>query len=68
MQDIHVMQVLSLGQEDPLEEEMASHSRILSWEIYGQRWAWQATAPGITDTQTQLRTNMNIYLHQKVVL
>ena len=22
-----------LGQEDPLEEEMATHSRILAWEI-----------------------------------
>ena len=25
--------VLSLGQEDPLEKEMATHSSILSWEI-----------------------------------
>ena len=25
--------VWSLGQEDPLEEEMATHSRILAWEI-----------------------------------
>ena len=25
--------VLSLGQEDPLEEEMATHSSILAWEI-----------------------------------
>ena len=37
MQDIQVMQVPSLGQEDPLEEEMETHSSILSWEIYGQR-------------------------------
>ena len=27
------MWVLSLGQEDPLEEEMATHSRILAWRI-----------------------------------
>ena len=27
------MQVQSLGQEDPLEEEMATHSSILAWEI-----------------------------------
>ena len=27
----------SLGREDPLEEEMATHSSILAWEIYGQR-------------------------------
>ena len=25
--------VRSLGQEDPLEKEMASHSSILAWEI-----------------------------------
>ena len=25
-------QVQSLGQEDPLEEEMATHSSILAWE------------------------------------
>ena len=26
-------QVQSLGQEDPLEEGLATHSSILSWEI-----------------------------------
>ena len=26
-------QVQSLGQEDPLEEEMATHSSILAWRI-----------------------------------
>ena len=26
-------QVPSLGREDPLEEEMATHSRILAWRI-----------------------------------
>ena len=26
-------QVRSLGQEDPLETEMATHSSILAWEI-----------------------------------
>ena len=25
--------VLSLGQEDPLEKDMATHSSILAWEI-----------------------------------
>ena len=30
---IQEMQVQSLDQEDPLEEEMATHSSILSWEI-----------------------------------
>ena len=26
-------QVRSLGQEDPLEEELATHSSVLTWEI-----------------------------------
>ena len=28
-------QVLSLGQEDPLEKKMATHSSILAWRIPG---------------------------------
>ena len=31
--------VLSLGWEDPLEEGMASHSRILAWGIHRDRGA-----------------------------
>ena len=27
------MQIQPLGQEDPLEEEIATHSSILAWEI-----------------------------------
>ena len=27
------MQVQSLGQEDPLKEDMATHSSILTWKI-----------------------------------
>ena len=42
------MWVLSLGQEDPLEEGMTTHSSILAWRIplflpgesHGQRGAW----------------------------
>ena len=30
-------QVLSLGQEDPLEKGMATQSSILAWRIDGQR-------------------------------
>ena len=31
------MQVRFLGQEDPLEKEMATHSSILPEEFHGQR-------------------------------
>ena len=33
MQEPQEMQVQSLGQEDPQEEEMATQSSILAWEI-----------------------------------
>ena len=33
MQETQENQVRSLGQEDPLEKEVASHSSILAWEI-----------------------------------
>ena len=34
--------VQSLGQEDPLEKEMATHSSILAWEIL---WAEEPGGP-----------------------
>ena len=37
------MQVLSLGAEDPLEENMATHSSILVWKIPMDKGAWPAT-------------------------
>ena len=33
MQELQETQVQSLGQEDPLEKEMATHSSILAWRI-----------------------------------
>ena len=33
MQETQEAQVQSLGQEDPLEEGMATHSSILAWRI-----------------------------------
>ena len=33
MQELQERQVPSLGWEDPLEEDMATHSSILAWEI-----------------------------------
>ena len=33
MQEMQEMLVRSLGQEDPLEEEMATHSSLLAWRI-----------------------------------
>ena len=33
MQEPQEAQVQSLGQEDPLEEDVATHSSILAWKI-----------------------------------
>ena len=41
MQEI---QVQTLGQEDPLEEEMATHSGILSWETPWTEEHWRNIA------------------------
>ena len=45
MQEI---QVQSLGQEDPLEEEMESHSSILAWRI-----PWTEEPGGLQSTWLQ---------------
>ena len=50
-------QVWSLGQEDPLEREMATHFSILAWRIPMDRGAWRATVPGVTKSWTRLNTH-----------
>ena len=39
--------VQSLGPEDPLEKDMATHPNILAWEIPMVRGAWRATVHGV---------------------
>ena len=46
--------VLSLGQEDPLKEALATHSSILAWKIPMGRETWQATVLGVVKRQTQM--------------
>ena len=47
--------VWSLGWENPLEEEMATHSSILGWRIPMGRGAWWATIHGVAKSWTQVR-------------
>ena len=42
----------SLGQEEPLEEGMATYSSILAWRIPMDRGAWWATVNGVIKTWT----------------
>ena len=45
-------QVGFLGQEDPLEKEMVTHSSILVWKNPMDGGAWRATVHGVTKGQT----------------
>ena len=44
----------SLGQEDPLEEEMEIHSSFLDWEIPMDRGAWELQSMVSQNSQTRL--------------
>ena len=45
-------QVLSLGQEDPLEKEMATPSSILVWKTPWTEEPWQAQSMGLQESDT----------------
>ena len=47
-------QVQSLGQKDPQEKEMASHSSILAWEI-----PWTEEPGGLPSTESQSWTRLS---------
>ena len=49
-------QVRSLGQEDPLEEEMVTPSRILAWRI---PWTEEPGGPKEADTTERLTLSLS---------
>ena len=59
-------QVQSLAQEDPLEQEMASHSRILAWNIpctHGQRSQVGYSPWGHKESDTTEQTHTHTHTH-----
>ena len=48
--------VRSLGWEDPLEEDMTTHSSVLAWRISMDREAWQATVHRVSNMTERLST------------
>ena len=51
---MYQMRVRSLGGEDPLEEEMATHSGILAWETPWTEEPGGLQSMGVAKNQTQL--------------
>ena len=54
MQETQEMWIQSLDQEDPLEEEMAIHSRILAWRIL-----WTEELGGLQSMRSQSWTRLS---------
>ena len=54
MQETQETWVPSLGQEDPLEKEMATHSSTLAWRIPWREEPGRLLVHGVTKSQTLL--------------
>ena len=66
MQETQEKWVWSLGQEDLLEKEMATHSSILTWQIPWApmgRGAWWTTVQRLAKSWTWLSTHTYIYIY-----
>ena len=50
-----------MGQEVPLEKEMATHASILAWRIPMDRGALQAIVHGVAKSQTRLSDKHSSY-------
>ena len=60
MQETQEMQVWFLGREDPLEEEMTTHSSILAW-----KFPWTEEAGGLQSTGLQSQTGLSTWTRHK---
>ena len=60
MQEMSETQVRPLGQEDPLEEGMATHSRLLVWRLPG---GLQSMARA-TELNTSEQLTLSLSLHR----
>ena len=57
VKNLHEMwetRVQSLGREDPLEKEMATHSRLLAWKI-----PWTEEPGGLQSMGSQSQTGLS---------
>ena len=58
MQETQELKLQSLGQEGPLEKEMAAHSSILAWKI-----PWREEPGSLQSLGSQSRTRLSEEAH-----
>ena len=56
------MQIQSLGQEDPLQKETATHSSILAWRIPWTEKPGEIQSMGLTESDTTEGLTLSITL------
>ena len=73
MQQTREPWVRSLGREDPLEKEMATHSSIIAWRIPWITGAWRATVHEVARVddmtehiQTVQQSDSVIHIHTSI--
>ena len=54
--------VRSLGREDALEKEMATHSNVFAWGNLMDRGTWQAVVHGVAKS----RTRHSVHTHKPI--
>ena len=62
------MQVLSLGWEDPLEGEMATHPTFVAWRIPGTEKPGGLQSMGLQKYQTRLSYYLSIFIFSQAVI
>ena len=66
MQEMQEIQVQFLGQENPLEKEMATHSSILAWKIYWTEEPGALQSMGIAESDMTENEHTHTHTHTQL--
>ena len=64
MQETQETPVPSLGQDNTLVQEMATHSSILTMEDFMDRGGWQAIVHGFAESDMTGQARVRTYVHR----
>ena len=68
MQEMQETQIRSLGQEDPLGEEMVTHSSMLAWKIPRTEEPGRLQSMGHKESDMTERLHYTILYHGEVII